>query len=118
MRYRPEQKTEVSAKIVKDAARRVRTEGLTGAAVSTEMQDAGLTHGGFYKHFESKDQLLLESPRVHERRLSRNRGASHRSRNQGASRNRLEGDHQRLSQSGALRSSRDRLPPWSPWPRS
>jgi TetR/AcrR family transcriptional repressor of nem operon len=61
MRYRPEHKAEIRRKIVNDASRRVRAEGLTGAAVSAVMRDAGLTHGGFYKHFESKDELLLES---------------------------------------------------------
>src|ERR1700745_3197361 len=61
MRYQPEHKVEIHRKIVKDASRRVRTEGLSGAAVSAVMKDAGLTHGGFYKHFGSKDDLLLES---------------------------------------------------------
>ena len=61
MRYGPEHKVEVHQKIVKDASRRVRVEGITGAAVSTVMRDAGLTHGGFYKHFGSKDDLLLEA---------------------------------------------------------
>ena len=61
MRYRPEHKVETHRKIVKDASRRVRTEGITGAAVSAVMRDAGLTHGGFYKHFGSKDELLMES---------------------------------------------------------
>ena len=46
---------------MKDASRRIRTEGLTGAALSTVMRDTGLTHGGFYKHFASKDELVLES---------------------------------------------------------
>src|SRR5271155_1511874 len=63
MRYRPEHKLETHRKIVKDASRRVRAEGLNGAAVSAVMKDAGLTHGGFYKHFGSKDDLLLESLR-------------------------------------------------------
>lgn len=63
MRYRPEHKSEIHQKIVKDASRRVRSEGIAGAAVSTVMKDAGLTHGGFYKHFGSKDDLLLESLR-------------------------------------------------------
>jgi TetR/AcrR family transcriptional regulator, transcriptional repressor for nem operon len=63
MRYRPEHKAEVHQKIVRDASRRVRTEGLNGAAVAAVMRDTGLTHGGFYKHFESKDELLLESLR-------------------------------------------------------
>jgi TetR/AcrR family transcriptional regulator, transcriptional repressor for nem operon len=61
MRYRPEHKAEIHQKIVNDASRRVRAEGLTGAAVSAVMRDAGLTHGGFYKHFGNKDELLLES---------------------------------------------------------
>lgn len=61
MRYQPKHKAETHRKIVKDASRRVRAEGLTGAAVSAVMRDAGLTHGGFYKHFESKDTLLMES---------------------------------------------------------
>jgi TetR/AcrR family transcriptional repressor of nem operon len=61
MRYSPEHKAEIHKKIVKDASRRIRNEGITGAAVSSVMRDAGLTHGGFYKHFGSKDELLMES---------------------------------------------------------
>jgi len=61
MRYRPQHKVETHRKIVQDAARRVRAEGLSGAAVAAVMRDAGLTHGGFYKHFGSKDELLMES---------------------------------------------------------
>ena len=61
MRYQAEHKAEVHQKIVKDASRRVRAEGLNGAAVSAVMRDTGLTHGGFYKHFASKDGLLIES---------------------------------------------------------
>lgn len=63
MRYPPEHKAEVHQKIVKDASHRIRSEGLTGAAVTAVMRDTGLTHGGFYKHFESKDALLIESVR-------------------------------------------------------
>ena len=61
MRYQPGHKAEVHQQIVKDASERVRAEGLNGAAVSAVMRDAGLTHGGFYKHFASKDELLIES---------------------------------------------------------
>src|ERR1700751_5253968 len=61
MRYQPEHKLETHQKIVKDASRRVRAEGLNGAAVVAVMRDTGLTHGGFYKHFGSKDDLLVES---------------------------------------------------------
>ena len=61
MRYRPGHKAEIHQKIVKDASQRLRTEGLNGAAVAAVMRDTGLTHGGFYKHFKSKDELLIES---------------------------------------------------------
>jgi len=64
MRYQPGHKAETHQKIVKDASQRVRAEGLSGAAVSDVMRDAGLTHGGFYKHFTSKDELLVESLKV------------------------------------------------------
>ena len=63
MRYQPGHKAEIHQKIVKDASRRVRAEGLNGAAVAAVMRDTGLTHGGFYKHFGSKDDLLVESLR-------------------------------------------------------
>ena len=61
MRYRPEHKIETHRRIVKDASRRIRAEGLNGAAVAAVMRDTGLTHGGFYKHFGNKDDLLVES---------------------------------------------------------
>ena len=61
MRYQPEHKAEMRRQIVKRASRRIRAEGMTGAAVPAVMRDAGLTHGGFYKHFHSKDELLQES---------------------------------------------------------
>ena len=61
MRYPPQHKAEVHQQIVKDASRRIRAEGMSGAAVSAMMRNSGLTHGGFYKHFGSKDELLMES---------------------------------------------------------
>ena len=61
MRYGPEHKAATHQKIVRDASRRVRAEGVNGAAVAAVMRDTGLTHGGFYKHFGSKDKLLVES---------------------------------------------------------
>jgi len=61
MRYQPGHKAEIHQKIVKDASERVRAEGMNGAAVTAVMRDTGLTHGGFYKHFGSKDDLLVES---------------------------------------------------------
>lgn len=61
MRYAPGHKAEVHQRIVRDSSRRVRAEGLAGAGVASVMRDTGLTHGGFYKHFESKDELVLAS---------------------------------------------------------
>jgi TetR/AcrR family transcriptional repressor of nem operon len=61
MRYRPGHKADIHQKIVEEASRRVRAEGMNGAAVSAVMRDIGLTHGGFYKHFGTKDDLLVES---------------------------------------------------------
>ena len=61
MRYRPEHKAETHKEIVKDASRRVRTAGWNGTAIAAVMQDTGMTHGGFYKHFASKADLLVES---------------------------------------------------------
>src|SRR5579859_7969689 len=61
MRYQPEHKAKVHKQIVEDASRRLRAEGLAGAGVASVMQDTGLTHGGFYRHFRSKNDLLVES---------------------------------------------------------
>ncbi|MGO8817042.1 MAG: TetR/AcrR family transcriptional regulator [Terriglobia bacterium] len=72
MRYRPGHRAEVHQRIVKDASLRVRAEGLSGAAVAAVMRDTGLTHGGFYKHFGSKDELLLESLREAFREIADN----------------------------------------------
>jgi TetR/AcrR family transcriptional regulator, transcriptional repressor for nem operon len=54
---RAENKRESLYKILDAAARRLREEGLEGAAIVPVMRDAGLTHGAFYSHFSSKDDL-------------------------------------------------------------
>jgi TetR/AcrR family transcriptional regulator, transcriptional repressor for nem operon len=61
MRYYPEHKAQIRRRIVQDASRRFRAEGLNGGGVASVMRDIGLTHGGFYKHFRNKDDLLGES---------------------------------------------------------
>jgi len=45
-------------RILKSAARRFRKEGTSGVSVADLMKDAGLTHGGFYNHFTSKQELI------------------------------------------------------------
>ncbi len=47
--------------ILEAASRRFRSRGLAASSVSDIMHDANLTHGGFYLHFESKEQLEAEA---------------------------------------------------------
>src|SRR2546426_12502544 len=61
MRYEPEHKKRTRDRIVRNAARKLRAEGLTGPGVASVMKASGLTVGGFYKHFRSKDELLAEA---------------------------------------------------------
>jgi TetR/AcrR family transcriptional repressor of nem operon len=61
MRYRPEHKTRTRDRILRNAARKLRAEGLTGPGVASVMKASGLTVGGFYKHFRSKDELLADA---------------------------------------------------------
>ncbi|MEL7537606.1 MAG: TetR/AcrR family transcriptional regulator [Pseudomonadota bacterium] len=44
--------------IVAAAARLIRQSGIDETSVAAIMQAAGMTHGGFYRHFESKDDLV------------------------------------------------------------
>ncbi len=48
-------------RIVEAASRAVRRQGYAGVGVAEVMKEAGLTHGGFYAHFESRDALLVEA---------------------------------------------------------
>jgi AcrR family transcriptional regulator len=48
-------------RIVEVAARALRRNGYAGVGVADVMKQAGLTHGGFYAHFESRDALLVEA---------------------------------------------------------
>jgi len=47
--------------IVEIAAQKMRESGTEGPGVAEIMQEAGLTHGGFYKHFDSRDDLVAEA---------------------------------------------------------
>ncbi|WP_076860453.1 TetR/AcrR family transcriptional regulator [Bradyrhizobium mercantei] len=61
MRYSKEHKQETHARIVKRAATRLREKGAHGIGVADLMKDAGLTHGGFYAHFDSREALVIEA---------------------------------------------------------
>jgi TetR/AcrR family transcriptional repressor of nem operon len=54
-------KTESHGRIVKVAATRFREAGVDGVGVADLMKAAGLTHGGFYRHFASRDELVAEA---------------------------------------------------------
>jgi TetR/AcrR family transcriptional regulator, transcriptional repressor for nem operon len=54
---RAEGKLRSRTRILEAAARRLRTHGLDGAAIVPVMEEAGLTHGTFYSHFDSKEEL-------------------------------------------------------------
>jgi len=59
---RPLTRKELShQRIVDAAARALRRSGYAGTGVADIMKEAGLTHGGFYAHFESRDALLVEA---------------------------------------------------------
>ena len=55
------EKQKTHERIVTLAARRLREEGLEGIGVADLMKEAGLTVGGFYKHFASRDELVAEA---------------------------------------------------------
>jgi len=58
MRYDSEHKQKTRAKVLKAAAKAIRAEGPHQIGVADVMAQAGLTHGGFYAHFASKDDLV------------------------------------------------------------
>jgi TetR/AcrR family transcriptional regulator, transcriptional repressor for nem operon len=61
MRQSAEEKARTHERIVEIASARIREKGIEGPGVAEIMQAAGLTHGGFYKHFGSRDDLIAEA---------------------------------------------------------
>ena len=61
MRYSENHKQETRARVLKVAAKALREKGPDKMGVADVMRDAGLTHGGFYAHFPSKEAFLTES---------------------------------------------------------
>jgi TetR/AcrR family transcriptional repressor of nem operon len=61
MRYSKDHKQETHARIVKRASVRLREKGAHGIGVADLMKEAGLTHGGFYAHFDSREALVIEA---------------------------------------------------------
>ncbi|REG48619.1 TetR family transcriptional regulator [Paraburkholderia sp. BL6669N2] len=61
MRKSRQETAETRQRILEAASSRFRESGIEGTALADLMAQAGLTHGGFYKHFASKEQVVLES---------------------------------------------------------
>jgi TetR/AcrR family transcriptional repressor of nem operon len=61
MGYSKAQKAKTHERIVKLASKRFREVGLAGIGIAELMKEAGLTVGGFYKHFDSRDDLVAEA---------------------------------------------------------
>jgi TetR/AcrR family transcriptional regulator, transcriptional repressor for nem operon len=50
-------------RIVEGASRLLRERGVRATSVADAMNEAGMTHGGFYRHFQAKDDLVIEALR-------------------------------------------------------
>ena len=61
MRKSREEAAQTRKRIVTAASEEFRKNGIVATGLNDLMSTAGLTHGGFYKHFESKDQLVAEA---------------------------------------------------------
>jgi TetR/AcrR family transcriptional regulator, transcriptional repressor for nem operon len=61
MRYSVQQKQETRERIVRAASKHFRGRGWDGVAIADLMGNLNLTHGGFYRHFDSKEQLFAEA---------------------------------------------------------
>src|ERR1700733_2403132 len=63
MTLKAEQKERTQASILESASRLLREKGISGARVADVMRGAGLTVGGFYAHFKSKEALVDDALR-------------------------------------------------------
>ena len=63
MPYSPKHKRDTREKILESARRLFNRNGYSGVSIEEIMTDAGLTHGGFYRHFSGKDELYAAAVR-------------------------------------------------------
>jgi AcrR family transcriptional regulator len=63
MPYSPKQKRDTREKILESARRLFNRKGYSGVSIEEVMRHAGLTHGGFYRHFSCKDELYAAAVR-------------------------------------------------------
>src|SRR6266700_5516158 len=63
MPYSPKQKRDTREKILESARRLFNRKGYSGVSIEEIMSEAGLSHGGFYRHFGGKDELYAAAVR-------------------------------------------------------
>jgi len=63
MSYSPKHKRDTREKILESARRLFNRDGYSGVSIDEIMIEAGLTHGGFYRHFSGKDELYAAAVR-------------------------------------------------------
>src|SRR5262249_44455052 len=63
MPHSPQQKRDTRDKILESARRLFNRKGYSGVSIEEIMSDAGLTHGGFYRHFSGKEDLYAAAVR-------------------------------------------------------
>jgi TetR/AcrR family transcriptional regulator, transcriptional repressor for nem operon len=67
-------KAQTHKRILRVAAERLRQTGIDRLSIADLMKEAGLTVGGFYKHFRSRDDLVVEGARLRAGRLGKRVG--------------------------------------------
>src|SRR5215472_106924 len=72
MPWTPEHKEETRRRIIDAAAAAFRANGVGGISLADIMRQVGLTHGGFYAHFKSKEDLVATTlAELHDARMAR-----------------------------------------------
>lgn len=106
MRYAADHKEKTRERILAAAATVFRRKGFSAGSVDDVMREAGLTAGGFYGHFSSKDELFLESlmQTMREARVLRglDESADGTDRVRSISRKYLSGAHRRMIEQGCV----------------
>ncbi|WP_296183232.1 TetR/AcrR family transcriptional regulator [Pseudomonas sp. UBA1879] len=75
MRYAEDHKAQTHQRILHEAASRFRRDGIGATGLQPLMKALGLTHGGFYAHFKSKDDLVEKALRCAVDQLNESRAA-------------------------------------------
>ena len=61
MRYPAQHKAKTHERLLKKASQEIRRRGVQGTGIASLMAKLGMTHGGFYAHFDSKNALVAQA---------------------------------------------------------